>query len=349
MKSLKDYSLKLSELDYHNYPAWSYSLIAKYAKEGFGAIATLHDKVEATSSMEFGSLLDSILTRGKTATQSRYAVYEGSIPAAEKKVLDYIVSLHSEAKHLSDVSPELITQATDACQYYSKWGYDAKFKHLAEYNSYFELANSGKQIVSNTDWNDAMEMASKFRTDQYLKDLFGIKNTKDVEYLYQTQFLIDYELSSGETVKIKIMPDLIKVNHKEKTIQLVDLKTSAIPAWSFKDNFIKFRYDIQAHLYSYVVGEIIKSDNDLKDYTILPYLFSDISRSDKVPVTYMYDQTDFSQINGFSYTIGDRTYQYKNWQTLLEEIISYEKSSATVPSYIRTDIPNNILDIISIS
>ena len=62
--------MNLSEQAYHDYPAWSYSLIAKYARNGFSAIATLHDKMKPTPEMEFGSLFDSILTKGRRCSSS---------------------------------------------------------------------------------------------------------------------------------------------------------------------------------------------------------------------------------------------------------------------------------------
>lgn len=345
MKSFKDLSMNLPEQEYHDYPAWSYSIIAKYAKEGFGALATLHEKTIPTPSMEFGSLFDSIITKGKK-TLDEYAVYSRTIPAAEKNVIDSLVKLNTGAKLFSEFSDEVMTKVMEDCQYYTRWSFDTKMKHLIEYADYLEIAASGKKLVSQTDWSDAMEMARIFRTDPYLKTLFGIKNSANVEYLYQKQYTINYTLDSGKEVTLKIMPDLMKIDHSNKTIQLVDLKTSSIPAWNFKENFIKFRYDIQAHLYSDCISRLVKN-TELQDYTILPYLFTDISRSDKVPVTYLYDQTDISQSNGFTYTMHDKTYTYKHWTTLLEEILSYEEVSAKVPNYINVDKPNDLLSIIS--
>lgn len=345
MSFLKDYSLNLKENDYHAYPAWSYSIIAKYAKEGFGALATLHDRKEPTPSMEFGSLFDSMLTKGKK-TLDEYAVYEGEVPPAEKKVLDLLVH-YADTSNFNEVPREVIMQVTEAYQYYPKWGFDARFKHLNEYADYYALAYSGKKIVSKQDWDDAVDMYKVFRNDPYLKELFGTKNTKEKEYLYQTQFCVDYTLDSGKEVKVKIMPDLLVVNHADKTIQPVDLKTSQMPAWDFKENFLKFRYDIQAKLYSDVLALVIDRDTEMRDYTILPYLFTDISRTDKVPVTYVYDQTDESQANGFTFSVSDKTYSYKSWQTLLDEIISYEEAEAKVPSYITTEGPNDLLSILS--
>ena len=113
-------------------------------------------------------------------------------------------------------------------------------------------------------------MMSIFRNDEYLKDLFGTKSSEDVEYIYQAKYVVDYTLPSGQIVPVKIMPDLIKVNHKAKTVQLVDLKTSSDPAWNFKENFVRLAYYIQAKLYSDVMRIIMDNDEVYRSYTLLP-------------------------------------------------------------------------------
>lgn len=343
MKSLKEYSLNLPENEYHQYPAWSYSVIARYAKDGFSAIPTLHDPITPTDSMEFGSLFDSILTRGKK-TLDEYVVNETDVPNAEKKALDYILTCTTE--HFDDLSPEFVTTLCDQCQYQSRLKAETRYQKLSAYKDYYETRLSGKKMVSKDDWDDALEMARVFRNDPYLKTIFGTKNTEDVEYIYQPQFCEDYMLDSGKTVQVKIMPDLLIVDHHNQTIQPVDLKTSTVPGWNFKENFLKYRYDIQAHVYSDILALVLNKDPEYCEYGILPYLFTDISRSDKVPVTWVYPQNDESQANGFAFSIGDRTYTYKSWQTLLDEILAYEESKAKVPSYIRLDGPNDLLSIL---
>lgn len=335
----------MAERDYHDYPAWSYSKIAKYAKNGFAALATLDARTEPTPSMIFGSLFDCMMTRGKDATKSEYAVFERSVPDAERKVLDRLAAT-SSAERFGDIANAEIAGAAEACQYYPKWGYDAKYKHLSEYSDYYEAKRSGKTLVSRDDWSDAFNMMMIFRNDPYLKELFGTRSTETVEYLYQTQFVTDYTLPSGRVVPVKIMPDLLKINHEDRTVQPVDLKTSADPAWNFKENFIRFAYYIQAKLYSDVIESVMANDEELKSYTVLPYLFTDISRTDMVPVTYIYDQTSEAQADGFTFTSGEKTYSYKSWQTMLDEILDYREAEAKVPSYISTEVPNDILNII---
>ena len=340
MKSLREYSLNLTEEEYHAYPAWSYSLIARYAKDGFSAIATLHEPIMPTPSMEFGSLFDSFITKGKQ-TLNDYAVCTLSVPEAEKKALDYLSNLTTSS--FEELDPGWIYDRTQECGYQTRLKVDTKYNKLKEYAEYFNLKKSGKKIVSQQDWNDALEMYNVFRTSENTKNLFGTKDTEDIEYIYQAQFKVPYQTNSGKNVEIKIMPDLMVVNHKEKTIQLVDLKTSSVPGWSFDENFVKFRYDIQARLYSDVIDSICSKDDDYRDYTILPYIFADISRSDKIPVTYIYPQYDESQIDGFSF----KGYHYKDYNQLLDEIVNYEESQAKVPSYISLTEPNDLIAILN--
>ena len=345
MKSLKDYSLNIPEEDYHSLPAWSYSVIAKYAKDGFSAIATLHDRTAPTPSMEFGSLFDSIITRGRE-TLKYYVVDDTSCPPADKAVFDYLLS-EGHTEPFNEIHSDVLLFAMDVCSYYQNYRPETRLSKIEKSSRYYDVRRTGKKLVSKQDWDDAFEMATIFRHDEYLKTIFGTRNTYDVEYLYQTQFQEEVLLDSGKTVDVKIMPDLLVVNHKDKTIQPVDLKTSSMPAYDFAENFIKYRYDIQATLYSDILSLVIGKDPVLYTYTILPYLFTDISRSDKVPVTYVYDQTSLSQSDGLSFTSNGKEYKYKHWMTLLDEILDYEEKNAKVPDYISTTGPNNLLDILS--
>jgi hypothetical protein len=339
MESLKNYCLNIPEQEYHDYPAWSYSTIAKYARNGFSSIATLHEKMKPTPEMEFGSLFDSILTKGKK-TLDDYAVVDFNVPEAERKVLDALLTKFSVP--FEEISMNDFLGTADSVSYQMKWKPDTRYQKVAAYSGYYNMLRSGKKVVSQKDWDDAVEMARIFRTDPYLKNLFGTKNTEEVEYIYQPQFFSEWETEHHGTVIIKCMFDLLVVNHKDKTIQPVDLKTSSMPAYDFPDHFVKMRYDIQGDLYTAILTQVVDSIPEYRDYTILPYLYTDISRADMVPVTYEYDTT-----MGLSFTKGEKTYTYKRWNELLEEILEYEESHAVVPSYISVKGPNDLIEILS--
>ena len=75
MVSLKNFTSEMSEQEYHAHSAWSYSQIARYAREGFSAITNIHNPITATAAMEFGSLLDAMLTQPEKVNDM-YAVLE---------------------------------------------------------------------------------------------------------------------------------------------------------------------------------------------------------------------------------------------------------------------------------
>ena len=350
MESLRDYSLNITEEQYHALPAWNYSTIARYAREGFASLATLHEPIQPTPSMEFGSLFDCMVTKGMDTAQKEYVAKDVIVPNAEKLVLDCLHETYPDKRRFNDLSLKEVISAADQMQYQTRWKNETRYDKIAAHAYYFDILVSGKKLVSQKDWNDAIDMLYAIKNNEYLSTVFGTENTPDIEYLYQLKFKEDYMLDTGEVIEIKFMPDLLNVNHKEKTILMVDLKTSSMPAWDFAKNFLKFRYDIEAKLYSdglrLVLDRMIINNPEYAGYVILPYLFVDISRTDKVPVAFTYDQTDISQSEGFSFQTEEKSYTYKNWDKILEEIISYENASASVPDYIELDKPNDLLKIL---
>jgi len=345
MKSLKEYSLNLSEKDYHAYPAWSYSMIARYAREGFGAIATLHEPVEQTDSMRFGSLFDCMLTHGMDVDKE--FVVGIKVPDAERKVLDTLIQI-SDARYYIEVTDNELAKAIEMTGYQSRWKFDTQKAHIDPFAEYYNEAKSGKTIVTQEEWSDAFEMLKAVKTDEYLSKHFKKDIEDNVEYIYQAQFKTEYSPFGGkDTVEIKIMPDMLEVNHTEKTIQPWDVKTSSVPAYDFAQHFVKFRYDIQASLYSDVLQAVINKIPEYQDYKILPYLFMDISRTDKVPVTYEYNPWSETQDGGLSFESNGRTIKYKGYRQLLEEIIEYETTMTKVPKYVTTTAPNDLVALLN--
>lgn len=342
MKSLKDYSLNITETEYHKRPTWSHSKIAKYAREGFAAIQHLHEPSKPTESMEFGSMLDSILTKGMD-TVKEYAISDVAIPPAEQSVFDRLLAVGHKAP-FDQIPPQAVQAAIDACDSFcSKYKKpETRMAKLVETKEYYEIRRTGKKVISKKDWNDAYQMAMQFRHDPYLKELFGTKSTDKVEYLYQLKFEVDWELPNGKKVKVRIMPDLLRVDHENKTVQYIDLKTSSDPGWRFEENFLRFRYDLEATVYQDVLTKVMMSSEEYRDYTLLNTLFTDISRSDMIPVTY-----ECPYQKKFSFESHGKEYTYKDWETLLMEIIDYEEKQAVVPDYITLEGPNNILDILA--
>jgi GNAT superfamily N-acetyltransferase len=96
MKSLKDLSLQISEEQYRENPALSYSLIATYAKGGFASIPHLYDKKESDA-LTFGSMVDTIITEGIERFQEKFVIADFKIPTDSiKEVIDYLLEIRTE-------------------------------------------------------------------------------------------------------------------------------------------------------------------------------------------------------------------------------------------------------------
>jgi hypothetical protein len=69
----------------------------------------------------------------------------------------------------------------------------------------------------------------------------------------------------------KILLDIVLIDHWNKTITPIDLKSSEDGAYSFMSKIYKYRYDIQASLYHKGIIEFAKSN--FKDYNVENFLF----------------------------------------------------------------------------
>lgn len=341
-KSLRDYSMALSEQEYHSYNAWSYSKIARYAKEGFKALAHIDDPVETTPSMEFGSLFDCLMTRPDDYKKT-YVSLDNPAPPAERKVFEELVKYTRDA--WVEVSQDDLIRAIADAGYQQRWKFETQVQKLKQYLSTWNAIRKNLTVVSESDISDAFEMRNAILSSPYLNSIFRYEDTDDMEYIYQAKFIRFINLSFDK-VLVKVMPDLIVVDHANRTVLPVDLKTSSCPSYEFPQQFVNFRYDIQASLYTRVIAETMK-DAGYKDYTLMPYLFVDISRSDMVPLAFSYPPSIDSQSEGLCYTSKDKVIQYKGWQTLLSEMISYRDTNAIVPNWISTTSDNSIIDILS--
>lgn len=341
MKSLKEISLNLPECEYHNLPAWSYSLIAKYARDGFQAIRTMHDKTKPTASMRFGSLVDCMITRPEEF-DGKYIVATQNIPESIKSAYNLLlndVNLMLSGKGITDAD---LLRAADVTGFQPRWKQETRLERLKAFSWYYKAIATGQEFISNDDYNSAYRISEKFCEDKQLSALFGRKDENGKEFIYQAQFVKPFYLSAGRMVDMKMMADLIVVNHTEKTVQLVDLKTSSEPAYLFVNNFLKYRYDIQAAVYTDVLRKVLDETDGYDEYSILPFLFAVVSKTDEVPVVFRYTPD-----GPLSYMKKGTLYSYKEWPDYLSEILDYEESHAEAPSWISLSQPNDIEDLLN--
>lgn len=342
--SFKSLSETMSEREYHDCLAFSYSILSKYAREGFQSLPTLFDKTESTKAMQRGSLIDAMITNGDKVNND-YVVMDNECPPAESGVLKMLAH-DMESATLDNVDDTTVVSYCNKCSYRTNLKDDTRVKKIREQAEYYSIYKLNRTPVSKEEWLDAMNTVDAFNNSQLMSDLFGNEESKDIEYLYQQKYRKDFEVGIDETIHVKAMLDLIIVNHKDKTIRPVDLKTSANPAYMFKDNFLKYRYDIQAQLYTDMLVKVKNDSHVFAEYEVLPFQFAVISQSDNVPLLFEYNPYDGINDNGLQFVSKGKTYKYKRWDELAEEIMKYMRENATVPDGFRVDEVNSLNDML---
>ena len=288
-KSFKDISWLVTEQEYRADSALSYSLLARYEKEGFNNLSKLYDKID-TPSLTFGSAVDSIITGGREEFDSRFVVADTtSIPESLSHIIKLLYNKFGNTYQSLDSIPDNdILTIIDNEKWQPKWKNDTRLSKIRstgeEYYNLLHLSED-KTIISSTTYYDVMrcvqELKTSISTSKYLNN-----TDNNVEVYYQLKFK---DTING--VDYRCMADAIYVDYYNKIIIPIDLKTSSKPEWDFYKSFIEYRYDIQAKLYWRIIHDNIIKDDYFKDFKLEHYRFIVINRTTLTPLVWVYSNS----------------------------------------------------------
>lgn len=340
-KSLRDISWLVTEETYRADSAYSYSTIAKFDREGFDKLETLFDRVDSPSLL-FGSIVDTLLTDGYEAFEKLFFVAE--FPEVSDKVKIIVDALFGEYKNkystLNQIPTDIIVAYTDSFEYQKNWKPETRAKVIKEQgNEYYSLLYlAGDKRVINTElYQDAMACVDKLKSSEATRWYFMEDSPFDdtTERLYQLKFK-----GSFDGIDLRIMADLITVDHKNKIIYPCDLKTSYKTEWNFYKSFYEWRYFIQAQLYAEIIRQNIENDEYFKDFTIAPYRFIVICNKTKCPLVWEYADTFATEDIVYG---KNGQYVCRNWRNIVKDLHYYLTETPVVPKDINITIPNDLV------
>ena len=297
--------LDISERQYRQLPHLSYSMLAKYAREGFEGYLHLDDD-EESESLTFGSVLDCLITEPKLFDE-RFKVVDCKVTGKTKDVLDYLLEKHYEDKSddISSVTKQEYIEAFSHCEFYPNLKLETKLLKFQNDDArlyYKEKQHArGKQIVTAEVFDDATRATNALKYDRYIGKFFA-DYTKDpyMESIYQLK--LQARIGS---YTYKCMIDLLIIDHSRKMIFPIDLKSSSKPEYEFPKSFSYWRYDLQARLYWNILNAIVVHSKDFCDYTVADYTFIVINKKSLNPLVWTFKHTkDQGDI-----VIGDKTYE----------------------------------------
>lgn len=342
MKPFNEISWQVTEPEYREDPALSYSNLSHYEKGGkFAALPTLFDKIE-TPSLTFGSMVDTLITGSEEEFREQFIMIDDfGLSDTLKEIAGLLYSRYKEERTRFDDIPNLvIADVGKECNYYAGDRYaETRVKKIREnckpYYNMLALAE-GKKIVTPQEVEDARRCVNALKTCERTAFYFADNDpfVADIQRFYQLKFK-----QTLEGIDLRCMADLIVVNHKAMTVQPCDLKTSSTNEWEFPKAFQQWRYDIQARLYWRLIRKTMDLDDEYKYYKLMPFKFIVVNKANCKPMVWDFPLTE---------TLGeihiDTPSGYKiSWRdpyVIAKELKRYLDEKPEIPLDDTTDIVN---------
>ena len=340
-KSLRDISWQVTEEEYRADPAYSYSTIAKFDREGFEKLDTLFDKVESPSLL-FGSCVDTLLTDGQEAFDARFFVADfPEIADNIKKIVDNIFREFSDKYITLDKVPDKdIIFITEMLDYQKNWKPETRAKVIREKGSeYYNLLYlaGDKTVITSNFYADVLACIEELKTSKATKWYFQDDDPFDdsIERLYQLKFKGEYE-----GISLRCMSDLLICDHKNKIIIPCDLKTSYKEEYNFFKSFIDWKYYHQSGLYWTIIRQNLDKDPYFKDFKLADYRFIVVCNRTRNPLVWEYYDTtrETDMVYG-----KDRQLKLKNWRKIVKDLNYYLTQTPKVPIGINVEGTNDII------
>lgn len=210
-----------------------------------------------------GDAVDILLTESREVFEEFYHVSD------VKKPTDNLVKICSEMikyypfKDLESEYKTLLRICREG-NYYNNLKNDKAEKVKSKYLNYWNdlIKSEGKPIIGLLEYETISKVTTSLKTNKYTKHIFNLKPHE--EALSQLDIYFDYK-----ELKCKALLDRVILNHKDKTIQPIDIKTIGDYTTNFKKSILKYRYDIQAAWYTLA----LEKKYMFSEYTILPFQF----------------------------------------------------------------------------
>lgn len=321
MKSIVELAWNVTEPEYRADPAISYSTLSRFEREGWRKMSSLYDKIE-TPSLTFGSAVDTMLTDGEAAFNEQFVVCE--FPSLSDSLITITKQLHKKFKDIHRKVSTIPDAAIDSVALENNYYVNPKYatyrvKNIKEScDEYYNLLTlaEGKTVLSTSDYQDVMKCIEELRSNNATSYFFSENpfNT-NIEKVFQLKFKGEYK-----GIPVRCMFDELMVDHINKIIYPIDLKTTGHPEEEFNSSFSQWRYDIQAKLYTYILQQNLRKDEYFKDFKIAYYYqFIVINRRTLSPIVWEFDgnlsEVDFMDDNGNT---------LRDWRKILLDLKYYQ-------------------------
>ena len=194
-----------------------------------------------------GSAVDTLITMGADACKEEYYVStlenkpSATIMSIVKEVYDIISSESSYFEANADFASDniyfkdTILHVADKQEFQKRWKHETRYKKIVEQGKdYWDdlIKSEGRQILSLEQFEKIKTISDNIINHPYTEKYFQDAEHLDIFYQLPLQFVY-------ENVSCKSLLDMVIVNHHNKTIQPIDIKTMGDYASNFPISFMR--------------------------------------------------------------------------------------------------------------
>ena len=339
MKELSDIAWNVDEPTYRADPALSHSTLARYEENGrFSSLPTLFDKL-TTSSLIFGSMVDTLLTGSEEEFTNLFMVVEDpNISDTLKDITHRLIELYPDSD-FDSIPDAVLAEIGKEKDFWANDKYVVNRVKQIRQNckTYFSVLklSQGKTIVTSTDVEDARRCADVLRTSPKTSRLFETNDpfNPDIRRYYQLKF----KCTDPQTgVHYRSMLDLVIVDYANKIIWPYDLKTTSFNEWEFPKAIVKYKYHDQARLYWRNLRQNLDADEYFKDFKLMDFRFICINRTNCKPLVWKFEKTQTVGTITFK-TKSGYTYNWRDPYEIGKELDYYLNNQCEFPAEITND------------
>lgn len=336
-KELKDISWLVPESVYRADNALSYSVLARYEREGFNNLDKLFEHI-TTPSLIQGSMVDVLITGSQEEFDKEFYVADiPSIGDKELQVVDDLFTKYSEDyQSFPEIPYDAILNTANEYAFQKNWRDDTRVKVLKERcSTYYALKyNAGDRTIVDLDtYYKVMAMVKALKESPATHGYFADNDEMSpVRRYYQLKFK-----ARLDGVDYRCMADELLVIYDEKKIIPIDLKTSSSKEWDFQHSFCKWDYMIQARLYWLIIKINLMNDDYFKDFTLEDYRFIVVNRDSLKPLVWEFPLTKTKGT-----LVDEEGKEYRDPLEIGKELRGYLDLKPPVPNGIDIDGINTI-------
>ena len=320
----------------------SYSLLKSFDEHGPKAL--IERQTVYNKGIDFGSKLDDFISLSKDEFNEKYLIVQNTLDGDLFKLAEAIVNIENVNidSFLTDTTfiksrVDIINQIAINNDLFKRIKLNAsriKKFDIPEFYEFLEFMynNKDKEFITPDEHSKLLACQSSLFNHKSTKKYFNCGD--NIEEIYQLE--LNFEHNNRN---IKCILDKVIINHNDKTIQPIDLKSGSVSAKEFMSNFFKFKYYLQGALYNAGIFDYFKKLRNL-NYEILPFKYIYLPTFDyNNPKTFILtEKWEHAAWKGFTTNSG---YKYRGINELIDEInwhIKYQIFDETKEFYENLEI-----------